>query len=83
MRRPGKCQQAFELTKRRPVVSKVISKSGWGIGRFGKGTYGEGERDIEVHIRGAPAWSALEFSVGVLQAWIQFFERHGIPVTKE
>lgn len=71
----------FVLTTRKPVTSEVRSKSGYGIGRYGKGVFGEGERDIEVHIQGAPIWSALEVSVGVLQAWIAFFERHGIAVT--
>jgi hypothetical protein len=71
----------FVLTTRKPVVRRVTSKSGFGIGRYGKGAFGEGERDIEVHIDGAPIWSALEFSVGVLQVWIAFFERHGITVT--
>jgi hypothetical protein len=71
----------FVLTTRKPVTSEVTSKSGYGIGRYGKGAFGEGERDIEVHIHGAPIWSALEFSLGVLQAWIAFFERHGITVT--
>jgi hypothetical protein len=71
----------FALTTREPLTKEVTSKSGWGVGRYGKGAFGEGERDIEVHIHGAPIWSAQEFSVGVLQAWITFFERHGVPVT--
>jgi hypothetical protein len=70
----------FVLTTRVPVTKEVTSKSGLGIGRYGKGAFGEGERDIEVHIDGAPTWSALEFSVGVLQVWIAFFKRHRIPV---
>jgi hypothetical protein len=70
----------FVLTKRRPVTTEVMSHSGWGIGRYGRGAFGEGERDIVVHIHGAPSWSALEVSVGVLQVWLQFFERHGIQV---
>jgi len=72
----------FVLSKRRPVTKEVTSRGGWGVGRYGKGAFGEGERDIEVHINGAPTWSALEFSVGVLQAWLQFFERHGVQVTQ-
>lgn len=71
----------FVLTKRKPVTKQVTSQSGWGIGRFGKGAFGEGERDIEVHIDNAPTWSALEVSVGILQAWLQFFARHGILVS--
>ena len=71
----------FVLTTRKPVVREVTSNSGFGIGRYGKGAFGEGERDIEVHIDGAPIWSALEFSVGVLQVWIAFFEQHGVAVT--
>jgi hypothetical protein len=71
----------FVLDRRKPVTKEVTSKGGWNVGRYGKGAYGEGERDIEVHIIGAPTWSALEFSVGVLQAWLQFFERHGVRVS--
>jgi hypothetical protein len=71
----------FVLNKRKPVTKEVTSRAGWGVGRYGRGAYGEGERDIEVHIHGAPDWSALEFSVGVLQVWLQFFERHGVQVS--
>lgn len=70
----------FVLSKRKPAATNVTSDSGYGIGRFGKGAFGEGERDIQVHIDGGYVWTALEFSTGVLQAWIQFFERHGISV---
>jgi len=72
----------FVLTKRQPVTKEVTSQAGWGIGRFGKRAYGEGERTIEVHIHGAPTWSALEFSVGALQVWLQFFERHCVRITQ-
>jgi hypothetical protein len=70
----------FALTRRQPVSTQVTSKSGWNAGRFGKGLYGEGEREIEVHIKGAPVWTALEFATGLMQAWLQFFARHGIDV---
>jgi hypothetical protein len=71
----------FVLNRRNPVTKVVTSRDGWGVGRYGRGAYGEGERDIEVHIHGAPTWSALEFSVGVLQVWLQFFERHGVQIS--
>jgi hypothetical protein len=69
----------FKLTSRRPVTTDVTSRGGWGAGRYGKGRYGHGEREIEVHI-GPHVWAAREFSVGVLQAWLLFFKRHGISV---
>jgi len=71
----------FVLSKCKPVTKEVTSRGGWCVGRYGRGAFGERERDIEVHINGAPTWSALEFSVGVLQAWLTFFERHGVRVT--
>lgn len=70
----------FTLTRRKPVTTKVTSTRGWGVGRYGRGPYGQGEREIEVHIASAPTWTALEFATGVLQAWLEFFQRHRIHV---
>lgn len=70
----------FVLSRRKPVTTNVTSASGYGIGRFGKGAFGEGERDIQVHIDGGYVWTALEFATGVLQVWIDFFGRHGVPI---
>jgi hypothetical protein len=42
--------------------------------------FGEGKRDIQVRIDDRHVWTALELATGVLQVWIQFFERHGVQV---
>lgn len=68
----------YTLTRRTSVVTSVESQRGWGKGRYGKGAYGVGEEDIVIRIENGTEWTALEFACGVLQAWLQFFERHGI-----
>jgi hypothetical protein len=70
----------FTLTRRKPVTTNATSRTGYGMGRYGKSTYGRGEEDIEVEINNGSAWTALEFACGVLQAWLQFFARHGVQV---
>lgn len=68
----------FKLTRRVAVTTSASSTSGYGIGRFDKGTYGTGEESIEVQVNDGSTWTALEFATGVIQAWVQFFRRHGI-----
>jgi len=70
----------FGLKYRAPVVTNATSRTGYGAGRYGIGAYGEGEEDIEVEIGKGKVWAARKFAIGVLQAWLQFFERHGISV---
>jgi hypothetical protein len=70
----------YTLTRRKPVVTSAESQRGWGKGRYGKGAYGAGEEDIVIRINNDTEWTALEFACGVLQAWLQFFERHHIQV---
>jgi hypothetical protein len=70
----------FKLTRRNPVVTGATSRTGYGAGRYGMSTYGQGEEDIEVEIDNGTVWAAREFVVGVLQAWLQFFERHKIAI---
>jgi hypothetical protein len=67
----------FVLKHRAPVVTSASSRTGYGLGRYGISSYGDGEEDIEVEVAGK-VWAAREFAVGVLQAWLQFFERHGV-----
>lgn len=71
----------FKLTRRSPVVTGAASRTGYGAGRYGISEYGKGEEDIEVEIGDGNVWTAREFAVGVLQAWLQFFERHSISVS--
>lgn len=68
----------YTLTRRKPVVISAESQRGFGVGRFGQGAYGVGEEAIEIRINNNSEWTALEFACGVLQAWLQFFERHGV-----
>jgi hypothetical protein len=67
----------FKLHHRKPVVTGAKSRTVW-AGTFGKTRWGKGDADIEVEIDNGTVWTAREFSVGVLQVWLQFFERHGI-----
>lgn len=70
----------FLLTKRTPIIAKANSTAGYGVGRFGKGAFNAGEERIELSINDGSTWTALEFSTGVIQAWLQFFKRHGVSI---
>jgi len=39
-----------------------------------------GEEDIVIRIDNETEWTALECACGVLQSWLQFFQRHGIQI---
>jgi hypothetical protein len=68
----------FKLTQRVPTADKVSVMSGWGVGRFGKGTFGVGEEHITVHLPDGTVYGALELVAGVLRSWEAFFNHHGI-----
>jgi len=68
----------YTLTRRKAVVTRAESKSGFGKGRYGTGAYGVGEDSIEIRINNNSEWIAQEFACGVLLAWLQFFERRSI-----
>jgi hypothetical protein len=67
----------FMLTTRKPVVIDARQSSGWGTGRYGAGSFGQGEESIVLTIEGSTSeWTALEFVTGVMQAWNSFFSEH-------
>jgi hypothetical protein len=68
----------FTLTRRKPVTASVESQQGYGLGRYGKGGYGEGEEDIKITLNDGSVFSALEFVNTVRQTWDQFFVAHGL-----
>ena|SRR2546426_11520060 len=70
----------FKLTTRAPTADKVSVASGWGVGRYGKGAYGAGEEQITVHLPDGTVYGALDLVGGVLKAWENFFDQHGIAV---
>jgi len=69
----------FELTTRSPTASKVTAVQGYGLGGFGKGPYGVGEEQIEIHLPNGTVHSLSELTNGVLNTWTDFFKRHKIP----
>lgn len=60
------------------MVSEVTAEQGCGRGRFGKGAYGVGEEQIEVHLPDGTTHTLFELVEGVLQTWADFFARHGL-----
>lgn len=68
----------FALTKRVPVTSFTTSASGFGMGRYGKGGYGVGEKSIEVQLNDGATFHCLDLVNGVLKTWQDFFVAHGI-----
>ncbi len=71
----------FKRTRRIPTAAKVSVASGYGMGRYGKGKFGVGEEHITVHMPDGRVYGALELVRGVLDTWVAFFSRHGLPVS--
>ena len=68
----------FTLTTRVLVTASANPQQGFGVGRFGKGGWGEGEEHIEVKLNDGTVFSGLDLVRGVLQSWDQFFANHGL-----
>ena len=59
----------FELDRREPRTSAVVSEQAYGKGRYGKGAYGVGEEAIEVRMNDDTTCTLDELVEGVLDAW--------------
>ena len=70
----------FELTTRPPTASQVTAQQGFGLGRFGKGGYGDGEEQITVPLPHGSAHDVLELVESAQRTWEAFFARHGITI---
>lgn len=68
----------FTLSTRVPITATASSHRGFGVGRYGKGGWGEGEEHIEVRLNDGTVFSGLDLVKGVLQTWNQFFATHGL-----
>lgn len=66
----------FELLSRKPITSEVTSAQGYGLGRYGRGTYGMGEEQITIKLHDSTTYSASEVIAGVRSAWFGFFGKH-------
>lgn len=66
----------FTLTSRAPTASEVTSRRGYGLGRSGKGPYGQGEEQIEVRLLDGTTYPLFDLVEGVERAWSDFFARH-------
>jgi len=68
----------FELTSRKPIISDATKYQGYGIGRFGKGKFGEGEESIKVRLNDGKSFNCHDLVRGVLNTWQEFFDKYGI-----
>lgn len=68
----------FTLTSRKPVAGAATSDRGFGVGRYGMGGYGVGEKTIEIHLNDGTTVDALLLVRGVLATWRTFFQTHQI-----
>ena len=68
----------FKITKYKPKTKGVNSKSGFGVGRFGKGPFGHGEESISIEMNDGTSWNAIEFKDLILSLWQEFFKKHSI-----
>ena len=60
------------------VTAKTSATSGWGVGRYGKGSFGVGEESIVVVLIGGERFGALELAQEVVSAWETYFLKHSV-----
>jgi hypothetical protein len=68
----------FTLTTRTPITKDTTAESGYGVGRYGMGGYGEGEEEITIELNDGTKMNALDLVHDVLSVWKTFFTTHGI-----
>lgn len=68
----------FTLTMRTPITKDTTSESGYGVGRYGKGGYGEGEEVITIELNDGTKMNALALVRDVVSKWKTFFVTYGI-----
>jgi hypothetical protein len=68
----------FTLTTRVPISKDAATESGFGVGRFGVGGFGEGEQEITITLNDGTVMNALDFVQDVLGVWKRFFATHAI-----
>ena len=66
----------FALTSRKPITEHVVSRQGFGVGRYGIGEYGVGEERIVVVLTDGSEYSLLQVVEGVLGTWTTYFDGH-------
>lgn len=63
----------FALTSRKPITENVVSRQGFGLGRYGAGEYTVGEEEIVVVLTDGSEYSVLQLVEGVLATWSTYF----------
>jgi hypothetical protein len=68
----------FDLIYRSPTVASISSARGFGLGRYGKGSYGAGEASIDVELNDGTKFTCLDLVNGVISTWSSFFATYSI-----
>ncbi len=68
----------FTLTSIKSDAKSATSTQGYGLGRYSKGNYNEGEESILVQLGNGTTYICLELVQNVLYTWEKFFSTHGI-----
>lgn len=67
----------FQITRYQPTTASVESEQGWGLGRFGCGSFGEGEEEITVTMTDGQSWDSVQLINKVVDMWGSLFTVHG------
>lgn len=68
----------FSVTRHRLITLSATSEQGFGIGRYGRGGFGVGEKRIEVELTDNSSFNCFDLVNGVMNTWDNFFSSHGI-----
>jgi hypothetical protein len=66
----------LEITRYDPPTKDVSSQRGYGSGRYGKGGYGMGEKEISITMSDGTVFNALDVVHAVVGFWEEFIARH-------
>lgn len=64
---------------RKGAIEEVHGDQGFGMGRYGKGSYGVGEESITIHLADGTSLSILDLSNEVMKFYGQVFDDLGPP----
>jgi hypothetical protein len=63
----------FVLDRRKPIANSVSTQSGYGVGRYGVGLFGQGEESITIELSDGASFGCLDLVREVVSTWQRFF----------
>lgn len=69
----------FILDKRTPITNSASAQSGFGVGRWGGGLFGQAEESIIIELNDGTSFGCLDLVREVVSTWQNFFAANTTP----